>query len=253
VIGPLLAAEWAPWAMAWAGALFDLAVPFLLLDRRTRPYAFAAAVVFHALTYWLFNIGVFPMVMVAAALVFFEAGQWRWLGRRTHARFPLLGRARPDGRRPALQLPRALALIVTGWLFVQLLLPLRHHLYPGDRLWTEEGFRFAWHVMVAEKTGQVSFRVTDPASGKTWTVLPSDDLSPFQEKQMAFQPDLVWQYAQRVERRFHAAGHPDVAVFADAYASVNGGPTRRLIDPSVDLTRAPRSIGPKGWIARYER
>jgi vitamin K-dependent gamma-carboxylase len=40
--------------------------------------------------------------------------------------------------------------------------PLRHHLYPGDVGWTEEGFRYAWHVMLVEKTGMVTYRVRDP-------------------------------------------------------------------------------------------
>ncbi|MEL6616330.1 MAG: HTTM domain-containing protein, partial [Bacteroidota bacterium] len=69
VIGPLLDLEWMPWAFSWAGAAFDLLVPFALSVRRLRPWAYAAALVFHAMTYALFNIGVFPFVMMVAALV----------------------------------------------------------------------------------------------------------------------------------------------------------------------------------------
>ena len=236
VVGGVLGADWTPWAMAWAGALFDLAAPFLLAWRPARPYAYAGVVVFHAITYALFNIGVFPLVMVAAALVFFEADEWRALGRRVPT-LPFRS-APPSARRPAARVNEWTAGAVAGWLVVQLLLPWRHLLYPGDRLWTEEGFRFAWHVMVAEKTGQTAFHVLDPATNERWTIRPGDELTPLQEKQMAFQPDLLWQYAQHLERRFHLAGHPGVEVRAEAYASVNGGPTRLLIDPDIDLTRA---------------
>lgn len=240
VVGPLLDLDWVPWAFAWGGALFDLAAPFLLSVRRLRPWAYAAAVAFHVATYALFNIGVFPFVMVAAALVFFEGDEWRALG---------LG-GRRAGRGGAVRPPRLAAGAVAVLLLVQLALPLRHWLYPGNRLWTEEGFRFAWHVMVAEKTGTAEFLVTDPASGRTWTVAPGDDLTALQEKQMAFQPDLLWQYARHVERQFQAAGYADVEVRAETYVSVNGRPGAPLVNPAVDLTAAPRGLGPKPWILR---
>jgi hypothetical protein len=243
VVGPILDLEWMPWAFAWGGALFDLMAPFLLSVRRWRPWAYAAAVAFHAATYALFNIGVFPFVMVAAALVFFEADEWRALLGRS----PRLG---AEAARPAARPARWAAGVAGALLLVQLALPLRHWLYPGDRLWTEEGFRFAWHVMVAEKTGTAEFLVTDPASGRTWTVAPSADLTPLQEKQMAFQPDLLWQYAQHLERRFQAAGYADVEVRAETYVSVNGRPGAPLVDPAVDLTAAPRGLGPKPWVLR---
>ncbi len=57
--------------MSWVGMLFDLTVPFLLLWRRTRGAAYIFLVVFHLLTYRLFNIGVFPWVMIFSALIFF--------------------------------------------------------------------------------------------------------------------------------------------------------------------------------------
>ncbi|MEM6335316.1 MAG: HTTM domain-containing protein [Bacteroidota bacterium] len=253
VIGPLLDLSWMPWAFSWAGAAFDLLVPFFLLYRKTRPWAYAAAVVFHLATYVLFNIGVFPFVMIIAALVFFESDQWRALGRR-------LGRMNRETLHSADQLnPGQFRMVkvsawarglAAGWLLVQLLLPLRHWLYPGDRLWTEEGFRFAWHVMVAEKTGTAAFHVYDPDSHQHWTIIPSDDLTALQEKQMAFQPDLIWQYAQHVESRFIDAGYRDVEVRAETYVSVNGRPSRLHVNPSVDLTSVPRSLGPKSWILR---
>ncbi|MEO0558162.1 MAG: HTTM domain-containing protein [Bacteroidota bacterium] len=243
LVGPLFDLDWMPWAFAWGGALFDLTIPFWLSVRRWRPWAYVAAVAFHAVTYALFNIGVFPFVMMIAALVFFDGDQWRTLGRR------LGGSPQRPPRSPARPSRWALGSAVV-LLTIQLTLPLRHWLYPGDRLWTEEGYRFAWHVMVTEKTGTTSFDVRDPASGQSWTVLPSDDLTAIQEMAMSYQPDFIWQYAQHIEQRFRDAGHADVEVRADTYVSLNGRPGAPLIDPSVDLTQVPRSIGPKPWVLR---
>ena len=63
---------------------------------------------------------------------------------------------------------------------------LRHYAYPGSVLWSEEGYRFSWRVMLAEKTGNAVFRVT--RDEETRTVFPNAYLTPLQVKQMAFQP-----------------------------------------------------------------
>ncbi|MEM9997925.1 MAG: HTTM domain-containing protein [Bacteroidota bacterium] len=284
VIGPLLDLWWMPWAMSWAGAAFDLTVAFFLWHRRTRPWAYAVAFAFHAATYVLFNIGVFPFVMMVAALVFFEADQWRggyrrirrWIvsppprqslalakaGEGMGVVDRIASEASRSKRQPPLtppgqgensranqrRWPFALAAVL---LALQLVVPLRHWLYPGDRFWTEEGYRFAWHVMVASKTGHATFLVRDPATDRRWTILPSDDLTAFQEKEMAVQPDFLWQYAQHVERRFQAAGYDDVEVRAEVYVNLNGQDSRLLIDPDVDLTAVGRHVfTPKPWIYR---
>ncbi len=45
------------------------------------------------------------------------------------------------------------------YLALQVLVPLRFALYPGNPNWTEEAFRFAWRVMLIEKSGSVEYRV----------------------------------------------------------------------------------------------
>ena len=50
VLGALFAQPWAPVAMSWAGFLFDSTVVAWLLVRCTRPYAYAAVIVFHMIT-----------------------------------------------------------------------------------------------------------------------------------------------------------------------------------------------------------
>ncbi len=133
-------------------------------------------------------------------------------------------------------------------LAVQLALPQRRLLYPGDALWTEQGFRLAWHVMLVEKTGDVTFRVVEPSTGRRWTVHPEEFLTPLQARMMAPVPDMIAQAAEMVRDDFARRGHPDVAVYADAFVSINGRPSRRIVDPGVDLGREGDSLGPKPWI-----
>jgi uncharacterized membrane protein YphA (DoxX/SURF4 family) len=58
--------------LALSSAALDLAVPFLLLHRRTRAPAYALALLFHFMNSRLFNIGMFPWMMIVATTVFFE-------------------------------------------------------------------------------------------------------------------------------------------------------------------------------------
>ncbi|MDB4932601.1 MAG: hypothetical protein JWM10_5085 [Myxococcaceae bacterium] len=131
---------------------------------------------------------------------------------------------------------------------MQLVLPWRHLLYPGDVCWNEQGFRLAWHVMLVEKSGDVEFRVRDPRTGQRWTVSPRDFLTPLQARMMAPVPDMIVQAAGMVRDDFARRGHPGVVVTAEAFASLNGRPARRLVDPRVDLGRERDSLAPKPWI-----
>ena len=73
IIGSIFNHVWVAYAFSWAGCLYDLAIPFLLLWPRTRLYAYFAVMIFHLLTAILFPIGMFPYIMMATALIFFSA------------------------------------------------------------------------------------------------------------------------------------------------------------------------------------
>src|SRR6185503_14841474 len=59
-LGPIFAAEWLVYSFVIGGLLLDLLVVPLLLWRRTRPFAFAAAVIFNLVNAVIFDIGIFP-------------------------------------------------------------------------------------------------------------------------------------------------------------------------------------------------
>ncbi len=251
--------------MSWGGAAFDLSVPVLLSIRRVRPWAYIAVVGFHVATAALFPIGMFPWIMIASTIVFFDADELRRAGR--FVRSLALGRARdrralrtPDplagSPRAAPQpgdvglAPRGLRTALVGFFAVQLLVPLRHLAYEGPVLWTEEGYRFSWRVMLVEKSGSVVYRVRDPASALSWEVYPAGLLTTQQEKQMAFQPDMILELAHHIRDEVEAETGVRPEVRADAFVSLNGRPSARLIDPDVDLARIAPGLAPKSWVLR---
>ncbi|WP_394848610.1 HTTM domain-containing protein [Pendulispora brunnea] len=245
-IGPVFAWPGVPLAMSWAGFLFDTFIVWFLAWRRTRLAAFGLVIVFHAMTRLLFPIGMFPVIMVLSALVYFPP-DWprRWLGRSTEP--PAAPTAIPTpapwarGRKIALSLAALHCL-------VQLVMPLRYLAYGDGVRWHEQGMRFSWRVMVREKNGSVTFVVRNKNTGRVWHVSPRAILTPLQEREMAGQPDLILQLAHRVRQEAEARGEGPVEVRVDALVSLNGRRLRRMIDPDVDLASIPDGIGRRAFI-----
>ncbi|MDE2991767.1 MAG: HTTM domain-containing protein [Chloroflexota bacterium] len=247
LVGPLLKEAWVAYAMSWAGAAFDLTIVGWLLWRRSRPFAYLVVIAFHLATWVLFHIGIFPWVMILGTLVFFSPDWPRrllaWLRRRPppKAAFTLLSAAPPGW--PA----RAAAVALGLFALAQLIVPLRHWAYPGEVRFNEEGYRFAWRVMLTEKTGHALFRVTDPATGEQWLAYPAEYLTPLQAERMAYQPDMILETAHFIADDFRQQGR-DVEVRADVFVTFNGRPAVRFIDPDVDLARIAPGLAPKPWI-----
>jgi len=241
VLGRVLVQPWAALGFSWCGALFDLSIVPLLSWRVTRAPAYAVLVVFHVLTALLFNIGMFPWIMILSATIFWPPSWPRqvqsWLGRVAPP---------PDGV-AGTPLGRAARLGAAAYAAVQLLLPLRSSLYPGNTLWTEEGFRFAWKVMLIEKAGTLELNVVDSA-GRSFLVLPRDHLTPTQARMVSTQPDMILQFARLVAQDFAARGYAPVRVYADSEVSFNGRRSQRMIDPKVDLAAESDSLRPKTFI-----
>ncbi len=248
-IGSLFLIPILPWLMSWAGMLFDLTIVGWLLWPRSRNWAFAAVVIFHTLTALLFPIGVFPWLMIFLVLLFFAPDWPQRLWQRVR-------QGRQKLFRPELQLAQTQSNFSFRWqipvlglfFLIQFCLPLRHWIYPGNVLWTEEGFRFSWFVMLIDKTGSVEYKVQDPASGRFWLVNPNQELTGFQTRMLQTQPDLIHQYAQHLGQRWQAKGYAKIEVYAEAYASLNGRPSQLLIDPQANLMAIPRSLKSQSFL-----
>ena len=255
LVGPLMTQSWLPFAMSWAGAAFDCTIAAWLLIPRTRAAAWIILAAFHLATGLLFPIGVFPALMAAAALIFFNP-DWP---RRALDRLRRTAKAEPPlqrtvkmlhytSDRPPKRPARAAVIAVALVALVQIAVPLRHHLYPGNVRWNEEAYRFSWRVLLTEKAGHLEYRVSDPATGLDLLVDPADHFTPLQVERMAHQPDMIQQGAKIIRDRYRALGHPAPQVRADARVAWNGRPAARLIDPEADLAAQPLSILPKPWI-----
>ena len=258
LIGALLREPWTAWAMSWAGAAFDLTIVGWLLWRRSRPWAYAVVVVFHVLTWLLFPIGMFPWIMMTAALIFFPPHWPLRLWSRHSREGGNPARGAPDaplsrwaGEGPGVRVgwPTRVAVIaLVLFALVQVLVPMRHWAYPGNVRWNEDGYRFSWRVLLTEKTGHARFRVLDPSTGQERLVYPDEYLTPLQAERMATHPDMILATAHIIAEDFAGRGVPDAEVRADVSVAFNGRQAARFIDPTVDLARVEPGIWPKWWV-----
>ena len=146
---------------------------------------------------------------------------------------------------------RRLAVGLAGaWIACQVLMPLRHYAVPGNVHWTEQGHVFAWHMMLRSKEAyEGRFAVYSARGDKLYEIDPHDSLTQRQVSKMLNQPEMVWQYAQELEREARRAGHGDVGVHAIVVTSLNGRLPEPTIDLQADLTREPRPLwGRATWI-----
>lgn len=237
LLGPIFAEPWAPLVMSWAGFLFDLTIIWFLRSSRTRLPAYAALIAFHVLTRVLFPIGMFPAIMILSALVFFPP-DWP----RFHRFSPSLAPASIPVRRPLL----AAALLFA---IIQVALPLRHFAYGENILWHEQGMRFSWRVMVREKNGAITYYVRNKDTGRVWPVSPNYYLTAIQARELSSQPDLILQLAHHIRDDFQKNNKGPVEVRVEARVSLNGRPSRLMVDPTVDLAVLEDSISKAHWIA----
>ncbi|MEO1623594.1 MAG: HTTM domain-containing protein [Bacteroidota bacterium] len=247
LIGPLLEMECVAYVFSWSGAIYDLTIVFFLLYRPTRGLAYLAVVVFHVMTAYLFQIGMFPWIMIALTTIFFSSTVHESVIRRIKAFFgnPM---AEWPSEKASIRASRGLGLFLSVYFVIQLFLPFRYLMYPGSLYWTEQGYRFSWRVMLMEKAGYATFTVTDGVDKRKEWVDNNDYLTRQQEKMMSTQPDMILQYAHFLAEEYRNKGFQDPQVYCNSKVMLNARPSQAYIDPSVDLAKIERGFHHKDWI-----
>tara|TARA_R100000306_G_scaffold12238_6_gene14634 strand:- start:57710 stop:59041 length:1332 start_codon:yes stop_codon:yes gene_type:complete len=231
LVGGLLQENWVHWCIAYVGVFFDLLIVPLLLWKRTRLAAFIVSIFFHLFNSFIFQIGIFPYMSMAFAFFFFSAEtlQKRFLPKK---KLYTKGEVIVPNYKPTL------ITIFSVYFIIQIGLPLRHWFFKDDVLWTEEGHRLSWRMMLRSKTGSLSVWVKDKDSTERRRYNYNQLLSKKQQRSVKSKPDMLWQLAQRIEEAEAKKGR-NVEVYMDVQIKVNTGTYHRLIDKNVDLAAEP--------------
>lgn len=254
LLGSLFAHPYAPHVFSWGGMLYDTFIVFFLIWKPTRVWAYACVLVFHTIVGILFQIGIFPVMMMGVTLIFFD---WKIAFQPKVLYTNLIVGGEPNQtemlgqRSPNLKF-KIQRVFLIGFIFFQLFFPWRYLLYPGNLFWTEEGYRFSWRVMLMEKAGTATFYVKDPATGREGIVNNAEFLNTHQEKQMAMQPDMILQFAQFLGKYYEKEGVNNPQVRVETWVTLNAQPSQLLIDPTVDLMTKSDGWKAKDWILPHK-
>lgn len=255
IFGWFLQQEITAYIFSWVGCLYDLLVAFFLMYAPTRIFAYLAVVGFHIMTAILFPIGMFPYIMILSTLIFFsENFHLKLIGlfgfkNTLYQKVKEVSIISNKKQIPEINKNRQLVTaLLSLWIFIQLFLPFRYLLYPADLFWHEQGYRFSWRVMLMEKTGYATFYITDPETKRFVIANNSEYLTPNQIKMMSTQPDMILQFAHFLAKKYEEKGIENPEVRAEVYVTLNGEPSRLLIDKNVDLVNIKRGFTTKDWV-----
>jgi vitamin K-dependent gamma-carboxylase len=227
LIGPLLQLDWVHWCIAYVGIFFDLLIIPLLLYKRTRRIGFVIGIFFHLFNSVVFQIGIFPYMSIAFALFFFssETVQKRFLPKK---KLYTLGEVKVPKYKPLL------IGIFSVYFIFQIGLPLRHWAFQDDVLWTEEGHRLSWRMMLRTKSSRLLVYTQEEGSVEKKLYNYGKLLSKKQQRSSKSKPDLLWRLAKEIKKAEAKEGK-NVKVFMDVKLKINGGEYHQFIKPDVDI------------------
>lgn len=241
-------------------ALHIVGAPLLMFSR-TRLPVFSVYLVFHAINATVFNIGIFPFMTAAATTLFF-APDWPvkfWSRiRRKNTDSGSIANTTAALSVPAsftVSNPMKIGIIalVGTWLIVQVVLPTRPLWYAGPVAWNEAGHYLSWRMKLRDKRGTVKYVVLNKKTSAITVRDPFDYLTRRQSYKMACNPDLIWQFAKKLEELEISASLDksltpnDISISATASCSLNTRKRQFLIQP-VDLTSIERSLPRAQWV-----
>lgn len=239
--------SWVHYLMSWGGMIYDISIPFFLIQKKTRWPAFVLVIIFHFLTAVLFPIGMFPYIMIVSCLIFFS--------NELHEKILLFFKTDLDFKQNKPSdfhyFSKFEFIAISLLLLFQIIFPFRHYVYPGELFWHEQGYRFSWRVMLMEKKGYTQFKIVDSISKANFYAKNEDFLTNYQEKQMSFQPDFILEFAHYLGEHYSQKGIENIQVFADSYVALNGRRNQRFIDPNKNLLEFNRGFKNKSWILPF--
>ena len=224
----LFSNQWFYLTVAYAGIFYDLLIVPALLHKKTRTIALIASLGFHLFNAIVLQIGIFPFFALSFALFFYPPVKVGKLFLRRKNSFQKVSEVSSINK-------KWVYLFFIPFLSIQLLLPIRHHFIKGNVLWTEEGHRLSWRMMLRERNGYISFKVIDNTNKQSIIHDYTKDLTPKQARQLAVKPDFIWQYCQKIKKEYKGQ---NISIYITCKNSINRKEYQTLIDPDFDMAKA---------------
>lgn len=250
--------EWFAWLAAYGGIMIDLGAPFLLLWRKTRPYAIVMLVTFHLMNSRIFKIGFFPYIGIVLTILFLDPST----GRRIWWYFQKLVSGTSNAPLYEAKETRSSAIIrrwtvwlVCAFFLFQAVFPLRAYIFGQNPAWTEVGHKFSWRMMLRNKDAYIKFIFSNPEA-EPWLEKNPDKrpkLATEHVNTMSKHPWMLLQYTRKLREVLADNGMPDTRINVISVVSLNDRAYQVMIDPTIDLTEMSYPLwGVPDWIVPLE-
>ena len=249
IVGSFLANRTAGLLFSWGGLLFDLAIVPLLLSRHTRGAAYLVCVAFHITNAVLFDIHVFPWLMIAATTLFFSPDWPRRFLRSQANPAPCQASSPQRSVTPAASLA---AVCMLAYVAFQCGWPLRSRLSNGNPSWTERGHRFSWRMMLRGKEVLIGYAIRDTETGDVTDARLDRLLSRPQAERFGRDPEMILQLAHHLGESYVTHTGHSAEVYALVLASLNGRKPALMIDPNADLMQQSTQQHAGDWVLPLE-
>jgi len=207
---------------AYAGILFDLLIIPALLWKKTRNLAILASFGFHLFNAYTLKIGIFPFLALSFIVLLYDTIPLKFLADKKEVHSTKISNI------------KLFYFFFVPFFMLQILIPIRHYFIKGDVLFTEEGHRLAWRMMLRERKGQVRFKIVDTLTNEYYYYNYASELTPKQIKILNNSPDFIWQYCQKIKKETLKP----ISIFVECEVSINRRPYYKLIDDKTDMATA---------------
>ncbi len=226
--------EWFIIFTALMGLIIDLSLGFMLMRRDKRKSGIFVMLCFAVFVKYMLNIGVFPYILIACSLLFIDPDYIRRILNVYRRRDRKL-KFDEEEINASRQVSMPVFVFVIVFILIQVVVPLRHWIYPGAVNWNRFGDKFAWRMFAQENIGHIDFFVTDVLTGETIEVPRLLGINVATYMDMAQIPDMIIPYAGYLNQHYAKQGMYNPIVTVNALVSKNGRNFAMLIDPVKNL------------------
>jgi len=237
LLAPLYKSELGIHVMVYLGFSLDFFAPLLLWYKPLRRWAVIPFALFHFSNSQIFgDIGIFPFIMMAALILYFEAeeipGLRNW--------FPAITKKNAELAQPIIgKFTRAFLILYFAF---QLLFPLRGLFLPNDLDYTTIGNRFSWRVKADSRVvSEFKFILKDPVSGREGEIKHTTKINNVQMQAMLYDPRAIMAFAQLIHQQCIDNKVPNAEMYAKVKFSLNGREPQYFVNPDVDMMKVQYS------------
>lgn len=257
----------------YGGLLFDLSIPFILLNKKTRLIGLALVALFSFTNNSILfdDIGIFSFFMICSTILFFDStkvGQFvdTILGKNTSAEKNFTNKKERQAykekqesvNKEQLKTRPKFRLITTICLFIfvvfHLIFPLRHKLLTSNPEWTGIASRFSWRMkMQSRHVTEFKMSLTDRKTSKTYNLDGKTFVSKNQFMHMLEYPYTFVHLAKYISKKlYRERGFVNPIIKTNLKVEFNGMPNQNMINPNVDLTQINEShFVEHPWITEF--